>query len=213
MTIKQLEEIGYRCLAKRARSLSDFPGDYTTHLGSLFNWSETEEGSDFWRCVNKGHFSKAKSILYRIGELDIANRYFPFLVADSTSQVNMCGDRYFEYRPLKDIFEVRNSNIDGQGLFLAITELKPHDINPVMVVKNELELYELITHYVVDGDVIRTPIGGFINHSSSPNCTLVKLSEAMSKFDAVYYLKPLRRIISGEEITIDYDVHTMCGKN
>lgn len=51
-----------------------------------------------------------------------------------------------------------------------------------------------------DNDLIRTPLGGFFNHSETPNCELVDK-------DGYYYLKTMRDIYAGEEITCKYKLY------
>lgn len=48
--------------------------------------------------------------------------------------------------------------------------------------------------------VIRTPLGGFINHSNFPNCELIKGNK-------VFLLRTLVEIITGEEITVKYELY------
>lgn len=60
-----------------------------------------------------------------------------------------------------------------------------------------------ITHVVDDlfqHGVIRTPLGGFINHSQYPNCELIKGNK-------VFLLRTLVEIITGEEITLKYELY------
>ena len=54
-----------------------------------------------------------------------------------------------------------------------------------------------MTHIVVGGDLIRTPLGGFINHSDEPNCIKIKEGDR-------YNLFTLRDIKDGEELTLKY---------
>jgi SET domain-containing protein len=51
---------------------------------------------------------------------------------------------------------------------------------------------------------IRTPLGGFINHSEEPNCYLV-LSQDWDDY-RVYNLMTLCEIQEGDEITLNYDM-------
>ena len=133
--------------------------------------------------------------------------------------------KHFGYRPLKDIFTIKESPIEGLGLF-AETAIAPHPDNPLscyighhyeeedgLELPTGGEVKEFITHYLVGGNLIRTPIGGFINHDTNPNCTLIRVEDEYDSYDAVFYLKPLRIIDQGEEITLNYNVHCMCGKN
>ena len=59
------------------------------------------------------------------------------------------------YKPLPDGLYVSNSDIAGQGLFT----------NRKLEVGTELGL----SHKMIDDNLIRTPLGGFINHSEEPN--------------------------------------------
>ncbi len=63
------------------------------------------------------------------------------------------------YRPLPAQLTIAKSNIDGLGLFAT---------------KDILKIMSLVFLYVSDVDFpngyIRTPLGGFFNHSEDPNC-------------------------------------------
>ena len=50
---------------------------------------------------------------------------------------------------------------------------------------------------------IRTPLGGFINHSEEPNCVLI-LTQDWDDY-RIYNLYTLQKIHMGEEITLNYD--------
>ena len=65
-------------------------------------------------------------------------------------------DKLKQYQPLPSGIVVADSGIDGQGLF---TTRK-------LVAGAELG----VSHYRVEGELIRTPLGGFVNHSDEPNC-------------------------------------------
>lgn len=140
-------------------------------------------------------------------------------------QQQMEETKHFGYRPLKDVFTVKKSPIEGKGLF-SIDCISPHPDNPISCYTGYGyecitgncepvggEVNEFITHYLVGDNLIRTPIGGFINHSDDPNCTLIRVENEYSPYDAIFYLRPLRAIEQDEEITLNYNVHCMCGKN
>ena len=55
-----------------------------------------------------------------------------------------------------------------------------------------------MSHLQVENDLIRTPLGGFINHSDKPNCV-------KKMFNNRYFLKTLRDIEKGEELTLSYE--------
>jgi len=93
------------------------------------------------------------------------------------------------YRPLPAFVTIKQSAIEGLGLFAT------RDINA------PLELG--MTHYqesrYPDG-YIRTPLGGFINYSDSPNC-LVR--EHLGNL----YLVVQEDIAEGEELTLRYNLY------
>ena len=90
------------------------------------------------------------------------------------------------YRPLPDCLTIKESNIEGLGLFS--TEL----------IKKGVDLG--ITHIKDDrfeNGYSRTPLGGFFNHSETPNCQVVYNDNFIN-------LITLRDIKRGEEITAKY---------
>ena len=93
------------------------------------------------------------------------------------------------YRPLPALVTIKQSGIEGLGLFAT------RDID------HPLELG--MTHYheprYPDG-YIRTPLGGFINHSETPNC---QVREHLGNL----YLVTLRDIEAGEELTLRYNLY------
>ena len=100
------------------------------------------------------------------------------------------------YKPLPDSLIIRSSTIDGQGLFA----------------KENIEARTAlgITHIKVGSQIIRTPLGGFINHSEDPNCvkssTLVtNNSDITIKHDYKQWnLFTIKNIKKGEELTVKY---------
>ena len=91
------------------------------------------------------------------------------------------------YRPLYKT-TIKNSTIEGLGLF-ATEDLR------------EGELLGL-SHIEVAGEVIRTPLGGFINHSDEPNAIRVNRNGR-------HYIHTLRNIVKGEEITLKYKFYSI----
>jgi len=65
-------------------------------------------------------------------------------------------DKLKQYNPLPSGITVADSGIAGQGLFTTRR----------LVMGTTLG----ISHYRIDGEYIRTPLGGFINHADKPNC-------------------------------------------
>ena len=83
---------------------------------------------------------------------------------------------------------IKDSTIAGQGIFAR--EEIPSGMHLGM------------SHLVVDEVIYRTPLGGFINHSEKPNC--VKWNE-----DDKYFVKTLRSIHAGEELTLKYTFYSV----
>jgi SET domain-containing protein len=87
------------------------------------------------------------------------------------------------YQPLPEELYIRRSAIEGMGLFAK----KDIDGNVKLG----------MSHIVVGGEIIRTPLGGFVNHSDEPNCIKIKEGDSYSLFT-------LRDIKAEEEITLKY---------
>ena len=94
------------------------------------------------------------------------------------------------YRPLPRYLTVKRSKINGLGLFAVKKIEEGKKIGT--------------THYDLNGEIwsglMRTPLGGFINHSSEPNYVINKTS-----FD--WTLHTLRDIKRGEELTVKYETY------
>ena len=94
------------------------------------------------------------------------------------------------YRPLPKQLTFKQSVIDGLGLY-SIESLYPGQ-------------YLGITHVANDrfeNGYIRTPLGGFINHSDTPNC------EVREDVDRSLMLFTLRQILPNEELTLKYNLY------
>ena len=91
------------------------------------------------------------------------------------------------YRPLPDSLTIKKSKIEGLGLFA--TEDIPTNTT--------LGVSHLIS---ASGELTRTPLGGFYNHSNKPNCIKKKVF-------TTHCLVSLRKIKAGEEITVKYTLY------
>ena len=99
------------------------------------------------------------------------------------------------YNPLPEYLAIGPSDIHGAGI------LAKEDI-PGEVVIGITHVYDPNFQH----NYIRTPLGGFINHSESPNCELVDDDE-----DSDYKkLKTLYKIEAGRELTLKYNLYDMC---
>jgi|TARA_B110000285_G_C14753502_1_gene436267 SET domain-containing protein len=95
------------------------------------------------------------------------------------------------YRPLPENLTIKESTIEGIGLF---------------AVKDIAENTDLGITHILNKDFkhgyIRTPLGGFINHSDTPNAELVDLGSIMR-------ISTITSIESGEEIKIKYRLYKL----
>ena len=92
------------------------------------------------------------------------------------------------YKPLPDCVTIKPSLIHGLGLFKSSL----CDI----IQKNTMVGITHISHKDFENGLIRTPLGGFINHSEYPNANIVKVNN-------YYYLLITENIEDGE-ITVNY---------
>jgi SET domain-containing protein len=90
------------------------------------------------------------------------------------------------YKPLPNSLTIKKSNIQGLGLFAVKTIAKNTDLGMIHFSYGEL--------------LIRTPLGGFINHSLKPNCKKLDL-------DQEWHLKTLIDIKKDEELTLKYTMY------
>lgn len=105
-----------------------------------------------------------------------------------TSYQKVHGLIQMSYRPLPESLIIKDSKIDGQGLFTD-KNITAETVLGMSHIKAPTGSFE--------NDVIRTPLGGFINHSNEPNSELVET-------DAAFYLVTLKDLKIGDEITVKY---------
>ena len=97
------------------------------------------------------------------------------------------------YSPLSKQLKLKKSNIHGYGLF-ANENIPSGTVLGISHVEHEL---------FPDG-WIRTPLGGFYNHSENPNCILIELP--LKDLTKVKFLKALSEIKVDEELTCIYTI-------
>ena len=96
------------------------------------------------------------------------------------------------YKPLPDNITIIPSKIDGLGLFTT------EKINSRVTLG--------VSHISDDrfeNGFIRTPLGGFINHSNEPNCILYKGDHHCD----FLYLITIKEIEKNEELTVKYSLY------
>lgn len=91
------------------------------------------------------------------------------------------------YRPLPSCLTIKKSRVEGLGLFA--TEHIEEGTNLG------------ISHIHHGDEIIRTPLGGFYNHSNTPNCKRMWSEGA-------YRLVTISNIKKGEELTARYSLYT-----
>jgi SET domain-containing protein len=87
------------------------------------------------------------------------------------------------YRPLPKSLTIKASDIEGLGLFAT------QDI------KAGTQLG--VSHIIISDEIIRLPLGGFINHTDNPNCIRINVANKS-------YLHTLKDIKQDEELTLKY---------
>ena len=105
------------------------------------------------------------------------------------------------YKPLPESLTIKQSGINGLGLFAD------QDI------KQATNLG--MSHLKIKDTIFRTPLGGFINHSNTPNVVKAELlmtneNNPKQKFDyKKWNLVTLRDIKKGEELTVRYTFYNV----
>ena len=93
------------------------------------------------------------------------------------------------YRPLVEDLTIKQSPINGLGLF-AVNDLKAG------IYLGETHIWESNRW-----EYIRTPLGGFINHSDTPNCFKITFDQTKT------WIGTIRDIEPNEEITWRYTLY------
>ena len=92
------------------------------------------------------------------------------------------------YTPLPFGLMIADSAISGQGVFTTRRLVQGTLLG--------------ISHYRIDGEYIRTPLGGFLNHSETPNChrSQARIRQGFDK----WFITVLEDVDEGEELTLKY---------
>ena len=99
------------------------------------------------------------------------------------------------YNPLPFQCTIRPSWIEGLGVF-AVKEIR-----------QDTELG--VSHIEFENELYRTPLGGFINHSDTPNCVKVELLLSEGSFRKKWNLMTIKDIKEGDELTLTYTFYEM----
>jgi len=94
------------------------------------------------------------------------------------------------YKPLPEYLTIQPSKIQGLGLFTLVDLEKGKMLG--------------ITHVedVLTGKLIRTPLGGFINHLDDPNLERYEVQR-------YHYIRTLKDIARGQELTLKYRLYNL----
>ena len=96
------------------------------------------------------------------------------------------------YKPLPEGLRIEKSKIQGFGLIT------------LSFIKQGTNLGT--SHVKIKNELIRTPLGGFINHSDEPNCEKVKLqTENYIKYNLI----TIKNIKAWEELTVKYTFYNV----
>ena len=101
------------------------------------------------------------------------------------------------YKPLPKELRLGFSDIHGIGVFAK--ENIPKGTNLGM------------SHMKIGDTIFRTPLGGFINHSNTPNCAKaeVRMTAETLLIDKKWNLMTIQDIKEGEELTLTYTFYEM----
>ena len=102
------------------------------------------------------------------------------------------------YKPLPKEVTIKESRIDGLGLFTTEPIEKEHVFGITHIQHDEFQ-----------HGYIRTPLGGFINHSKKPNCVLIHEGKGYMPH---MKLKSTEFLREGEELTLKYNLYGIDGK-
>ena len=95
------------------------------------------------------------------------------------------------YNPLPNCLTIKQSQIEGLGLFATENIAANTDLG-ISHIKDNRFIHEHI----------RTPLGGFVNYSDNPNC------EFINDLDLIK-LKTIKNIKAGEELVAIYTLYNL----
>jgi len=100
------------------------------------------------------------------------------------------------YKPLPESLTIKQSGINGLGLFAKQKIMQGTNFG--------------MSHLKIGDTIFRTPLGGFINHSNTPNCVKAELRMTDEDLQGHKYdykkwnLITTQDIKEGEELTVHY---------
>ena len=100
---------------------------------------------------------------------------------------------YKMYKPLPDSLTIKTSKVNGLGLFAKQGIAQGINLG--------------VTHIKVEEEILRTPLGGFINHANEANSVKVELRD--ERYTKKWSLITIRNIKAGEELTLQYTFYNV----
>ena len=97
------------------------------------------------------------------------------------------------YKPLPESLPIKTSKVNGLGLFAQEGIAQGTNLG--------------ISHIKLDEEILRTPLGGFINHANEANAVKVELRD--ERYTKKWSLVALRDIKKGEEVTLRYTFYNI----
>ena len=97
------------------------------------------------------------------------------------------------YKPLPDYLTIKDSPINGQGIFTT-EKIKAQSVIGIIHHANERS----------EDGWMRTPLGGFGNHSDDPNCFKLLMEESGD-----WWIGASKDIEPGEELTWKYTLYNI----
>ena len=101
------------------------------------------------------------------------------------------------YKPLPDSLYIGESKIHGQGLIAKENISEGTDLG--------------VSHYRKNDHLIRTPLGGFINHSEEPNITRKQIT--IEPYWDKWTVTTTKDIKKDEELTLKYTMYKVDNAN
>ena len=99
------------------------------------------------------------------------------------------------YKPLPKQIKIQKSRIEGYGLFAAEN-----------ILKGTIFGISHIHHDLFPDGWIRTPLGGFYNHSEIPNCELITNNMDEGFLTEIKLLQTIKDVQKDEELTCTYTI-------
>ena len=94
-------------------------------------------------------------------------------------------------RPLPESLTIAESDIDGLGLFATENIFAKTTLGH--------------THYdSIDHGRVRSPLGGFLNHSDNPNCVILVDPKVPHTSSSLFTVRPIE---ADEELTVYYTLY------